>query len=135
MFVIQAGSGKYRWISGVFARCESVDEYLALVPNRSICSVIDLGDLAYPLYICEDHEGFRFLSEAAAIAELTRYAGERGKHDDDWCYTNLYRIAGAWRPKSPGSDSMGALPHHHVTNSILDWIEREGFQALWGRGS
>lgn len=132
MFAIEVSSGRRRWITGVFARRESVDSYLALGLDPSTYTVIDLGDLDYPLYIAEDHTGFRFLSEATAVAELQRYAGELRQHADKWCYTNLYRVNGDWRPKHPGSDAMGILAHHHITNLILNWMEREGFEALWG---
>jgi hypothetical protein len=133
MFAVQATSGSRRWISGVFSSKAATEAYLALIPDgaRSKQSVIELHGLSYPLYICEDEREFRFLSEAEVAAELKQYAGDLRREDEGWCYTNVYRISGDWRPKRPGTDYMGALPHHHVTNSTLDCVERYGFNSLW----
>jgi hypothetical protein len=133
MVAVQAADGSRRWISGVFRSRAAADAYLTRLPDeeRSKQAVIDLGGMTYPLYACEDDTGFRFLTEGEAVAELKRYAGDARRNDEDWCYTNLYRIAGDWQPKRPGADDMGALPHHHVTNFTLERMERDGFEALW----
>jgi len=133
MFAVQAADGLRRWISGVFSSRAAADAYLTLIPDgdRSKHVVIDLGGMTYPLYVCEDDKGFRFLKEDEAIAELRRCTGDARRDDEDWCYTNLYRIGGDWQPKRPGTDYMGALPHHHVTNFTLQYVERDGFAALW----
>jgi len=133
MFAVLAEDGLRRWISGVFGSRETAEAYLTLIHDgqRSKHSVTDLDGLNDPLYVCEDEKGFRFLTEAEAIAELKLYAGNLREDDEDWCYTNLYRIAGDWRPKRPGTDEMGALPHHHVTNFTLECVEQSGFESLW----
>jgi hypothetical protein len=133
MFAVQAVDGSRRWISGVFRSKPAIDAYLALIPDgaRAKHTVIELPGLSYPLYICDDELGFRFLTEAEVAAELRRFAGEQRRDDEDWCYTNLYRIADDWRPNRPGTDYMGALPHHHVTNSTLECVEQYGFESLW----
>jgi hypothetical protein len=135
MFVLRIESGRLLWIGGVFGSRDALEEYLAHLPDgdRWRPQVIELPGLCYPLYICEDHEGFRFLPEEAVIAELSRYAGELRKEDEDWVYTNLYRVAEDWKTRDPGWDQMGVLPHHHVTNDTLNWIARNGFQSLWSR--
>ena len=135
MFIIRVESVPGRWIGGVFSYPDLLEEYLASIPNGDHWKqyVVEADGLSYPFYICEDHQGFRFLSENAVIDELARCSHELRRKDDDWCYTNLYRIERDWRLKHPGDDRMGLLPHHHVTNSVLDWIERDGFQALWSR--
>src|SRR5262245_52833636 len=133
MFVVQAVDGFGRWISGVFDCKAATDAYLALIPAeaRAKQSVIELPGLSYPFYICEDEKGFRFLTEAEATAALKQYAGQQWRDDEDWCYANLYRIAEDWRPKRPGSDYMGILPHHHVTNFTLESVARDGVESLW----
>jgi hypothetical protein len=134
MHVVQAVDGSRRWVSGVFRSKAATDAYLAQIPSpdRAKHSVLDLVGLSYPLYICEDSaEGFRFLTEAEIVAELKQYATERRREDEDWCYTNLYRITDDWRPRRPGADSMGALPHYHVNNGILRCVEQDGFESLW----
>jgi hypothetical protein len=133
MFVVQVVDGSRRWISGVFTSKAATDAYLALIPGeaRAKQSVIDLPELSYPLYICEDEKGFRFLTEAEVATELKKYAGELRRDDEGWCYTNLYRVADDWQPKRPGTDYMGALPHHHVTNFTLQCVEQHGFESLW----
>jgi hypothetical protein len=133
MFVVQAESGSRRWISGVFSSKAATDAYLDLIPAgpRTKQSVVELPGLFYPLYICEEETEFRFLTEAEIVALLKQYAGEQRRDDDDWCYTNLYRIPHDWRPNRPGNDDMGALPHHHVTNYTLECVERYGFESLW----
>jgi len=133
MFVVQAVDGRKRWISGVFGSRAVADAYLALIPEvqRPRHTVTDLGALTFPLYVCEDDQGFRFLTETEAIAELKRYAEDLRREDEDWCYTNLYRIAGDWQPYLPGTDYMGVLPHHHITNYTLECIKRGGFEGLW----
>ena len=133
MFVVQAVDGRRRWISGVFGSRAVAEEYLALIPqdHRPKHTVTDLGPLTYPLYVCEDDQGFRFLTEIEAIAELKRYARDLRQEDEDWCHVNLYRIPADWQPLQPGTDYMGALPHHHVNNFILECVERNGFESLW----
>jgi hypothetical protein len=133
MFVVQAEVGSRRWISGVFSSKAATDAYLELISAgpRANQSVIELPGLSYPLYICEDERGFRFLTEAEIVAELKQYTGKQRRDDEGWCYTNLYRIADDWRPQRPGTDSMGSLPHHHVTNDTLDCAEQYGFESLW----
>jgi hypothetical protein len=135
MFIIRVESVHDRWIGGVFFHRDSLEEYLSSILDGEYWKqyVVELDGLSYPLYICEDHQGFRFLSEEAIIDELAEYAHELWRDDESWCYTNIYRIDKDWSPKHPGDDPMGQLPHHHVTNSILEWIERDGFQSLWSR--
>jgi hypothetical protein len=134
MFAIQAVHGSRRWIPGVFDSKGAADAYFALIPHkaREKQCVIHLPGLDYPLYLCEDERGFRFLSAAAVIAELKKYAGDLRRDVEDWNYTNVYRIASDWRPKRPGTDYMGALPHHHVTNETIRCVEEYGFESLWG---
>jgi hypothetical protein len=129
MFAVHATDGWRRWISGVFSSRAAADRSLTLIPDgeRSKQVVIDLGGMTYPLYICENDMVFRFLTEEEAVAELKRYAGDARRDDQDWCYTNLYRIVGDWQPQCPGTDYMGALPHHHVTNCT--WSAWNGMDA------
>jgi hypothetical protein len=133
MFAVLAEDSMRQWISGVFDCRESAEAYLAQIPDgkRSKHSVIDLGGLTCPLYVCEDDKRVRFLTQAEAVAELERYAGDLRRDDEDWCYTNLYRIASEWRPERPGTDGMGTLPHHHVTNFTIECVEQNGFESLW----
>lgn len=113
----------------------ATDAYLAPIPapSRAKHSVLDLADLSYPFYICDDGaEGFRFfLTEAQVVAELKQYAKERRREDEDWCYTNLYRITDDCCPNLPGTDYMGVLPHYHVDNRTLERVEKDGFESLW----
>ena len=133
MFVVQATDGFRRWISGAFHSRSAVDMYLSQIPKkqRSKQSIIDLAGLTYPLYICEDEKGFHFLTEVEVITALKHYTNDLRHDDEDWCYTNLYRIVGNWQPKLPGTDYMGSLPHYHVTNSTLEKVEQYGFESLW----
>jgi hypothetical protein len=134
MHVVQAVDGSRRWVCGVFRSQAATDAYLALIPapSRAKHSVLDLADLSYPFYICDDGaQGFRFLTEAQVVAELKQYAKERRREDEDWCYTSLYRITDDCCPNLPGTDYMGALPHYHVDNRMLERVEKDGFESLW----
>jgi len=133
MFIIHVESVDGWWIRGVFSQPDSFEEYLALFPDDEYWKqyVVKMEKRSYLFYICEDQDGCRFLWENGIIDELERYAHELRREDERWCYTNLHRIDRNWRPKHPGDDCMGLLPHHHVANSVLDWIERPRFQALW----
>ena len=52
-------------------------------------------------------------------------------HNDDWCYTNLYRVSDDFIPKNPGKDYMWLLPHHHIDNFVLEQVKAHGLNALW----
>jgi hypothetical protein len=133
MFIIHVESVHGRWIGAVCSRQDALEKYLASIDGEYWKQyLIEVDIPSYPLYICEEHQGFRFLSEQAIIEELSMYAHELRRKNEEWyCYTNLYRITRDWMPKHPGDDRMGSLPHHHIRNSLLDLVEREGFQALW----
>ena len=87
--------------------------------------------LNYPFYITEDHEGFGYYSEKNIIFKIEEYISEMDQRDNEWCYTNLYRIGCDFEPKYPGKDRMGILHHHHVNNETLNNIIKNGFNELW----
>lgn len=135
MFVVHAVDGKRRWISGVFASRAAADDYVESIPAdvRSEHTVISLVGRDFPLFIFEDEAGFRFPTEAEVAAEFERLEADPALADESGVFVNLYRVPGKWRPKKPGWDYMGALPHEHVTAGTLQNIRKFGFDSLWGR--
>jgi hypothetical protein len=133
-WILNCGSGKPGagpYLAGAFATRAGAERHMASIPEpmRRSCSVGVREGLSFPCFVAEDHAGLRVLSEAEVLAELERAAADR--HDDDWCYVNLYRLSGEFLPGEPGRDDMGRLPHWHIDNADLDAIARGGPAMLW----
>lgn len=117
MFIVAARQLNRRWIAGVFTRGDVARHYFASIPDelRQYQRLYEIPLRDYPVYLIED-DGFRFVSEAEALAELQ--AVQR-VDDDEQVYFILYKIAADYRPDEPGTDHIGAFQHVHVDNLCL----------------
>ena len=91
-----------QFVSAVFSKRKSLDEFKLNLPEaeRNNVTLLDV-DCRYPFYIAENHEGFSYHSEADVRLLLIGYVKEILSHNDDWCYTNLYRVSEDFIPKNP----------------------------------
>lgn len=129
------GTITHTWLSGVFNTRQDAEAYLTTIDSEryGLQTLLRL-DQTFPLYIWSSGGEMAWLTEGDTRARLQQLSAQtdRAKNGDDWCYANLYRVMAPWQPpRHPGSDYMGALPHHHVTNRTLEWLETSGFEALW----
>lgn len=117
------------WVSGVFERESDAQAYLQEIPvaERSKHTLGELDGLQYPGYLVEDTEGFRFLTEQAAVDDIRAHAPTA---DEDECCATLYRFDRDYRPKVAGEDEMGRLKHEHIDNDVLARVQREGRAGL-----
>jgi hypothetical protein len=130
VFVVIAEEGRRRWVSGLFQEQGVALAYLAEIPDelRRCQTVISAGVDAYPVYLVESDDGFFVHSPQSLVSFLDAVPRT---HDDDFCYFNVYKFLGDWRPDRAGSDFMGAIPHVHVHNGHLDQVREDGVEALW----
>jgi hypothetical protein len=87
-----------RWISGVFEREIDARNYLQELPEgiRSAHVLRQLDNLHYPSFLVEDSEGFRFMTEEAALDDISRHAPMA---NEDECCVTLYRFDHDYRPR------------------------------------
>ena len=130
MFLVTCERAKHRWISAVFRTRADAVSYVGDVPVelRAIQRIVEFPPTDYPAYLVEDAEGFN-LHTSESLAEFI--GGVCRVPDNDWCYFNVYRLAGDWRAPRPGTDHMGAIPHVHIENRHLDRVHTGGVDALW----
>jgi len=120
------------FVAGIFAVESDANEFCQRIPEEDVPNLkLEEIQLSYPLYISENHEGFSYHTQEGVKELIAGFTQEMHKHDEEWCYTNLYRVTEDFIPKTPGKDYMGLLPHHHIDNDILEEIERDGFSSLW----
>lgn len=113
MFVIIASKGDRHWVSGVFESDAATHDYLAEIPQGERSNhAIQAACVTFPFTIIEDRNGFRCLSNVEGQHELKRTADDGAA--DDWLI--FFDIVGEYRPKVPGRDEMGRLPHMHRWN-------------------
>lgn len=120
------------FIAGVFSEKENANELSSQISKLEYMKILYV-ELEYPFYITEDHSGFSFYSEREVNILIGGYIEDMGNHDEEWCYTNLYRVESDLKPKIPGKDYMGLMPHHHIDNDTLSEIKDNGFDSLWIR--
>jgi hypothetical protein len=65
------------------------------------------------------------------VVEYCRHALQTGEPDEDGQYAVLYTLSAPHRPKVPGRDEMGALPHSHLEYGSLQRIVRSGRADPW----
>ncbi|UPW17332.1 hypothetical protein M0C34_13905 [Agarivorans sp. TSD2052] len=120
------------FVAGIFAVESHANDFRQKISEGEL-SKLKFEDvpLSYPLYISEDHEGFSYHSEESAKELMADFTQEMHKRDEEWCYTNLYRVSEDFMPKMPGKNYMGLIPHHHVDNNTLKSIKENGFNSLW----
>ncbi len=120
------------FIAGIFSEKDSALDFIQRIPDSDSTNVKQFEvDCGYPFYISENHEGFSYLSLSEVTSLLNGFIEDMPNHDEDWCYTNLYRIAEDFQVKIPGKDYMGSLPHHHIDNDTLIEIRENGVEWLW----
>jgi hypothetical protein len=131
MFVIEANRSNSKWISGVFLAEEDATAFFARFPDRhrEYLRIYEIPFAAYPVFMIES-DGFRFVSRDDAInaIRVERVPGE------DVVYFNVYRFSSDYAPRKPGTDYMGAIPHHHIDNWALDNLQspdQDHFQEVF----
>lgn len=120
------------FIAGIFSEKESAMKFVLEISEAERDSVTLLEtDCGYPFYISENHEGFSYFSSTDVELLLNGFIEDMHNQDEEWCYTNLYRVAEDFSPKKPGKDYMGLLPHYHIDNDVLTEIKENGLASLW----
>ena len=120
------------FVAGIFSDKSKCDIFNSAIPAGHKQNVNTTeSDYSYPIYITEDHRGFSILSEIQAESMMFNFMQEMDNHDDEWCYTNLYKIDNDFIPLKPGQDRMGELMHWHIDNILLSQIKEKGFSSLW----
>lgn len=120
------------YVTGIFSTIENYNDYISRIPDDLTTHLTTIKlELSYPFYLTEDHEGFNFYTEEEIKAKMATFIAQMKQRDEDWCYTNLYRICEDFEPKYPGDDGMGMINHHHVSNTTLEYMMECGFNGIW----
>jgi hypothetical protein len=127
MHAIVSSNGTRRWLSGVFLdRAEAETSVAALAAQGSTQHVLESIPVAkFPLFIVEDHSGFRFLDAIGAghaIAVMPTPPVDREPI--------LFAILSEYRPDVDGRDEMGRLSHVHLDHEHLAELRRVGLCSL-----
>ncbi|MEY8199422.1 MAG: hypothetical protein RPS47_09295 [Colwellia sp.] len=120
------------FVAGIFSEKEYALDFIQRIPESDSGDIKHFEvDCCYPFYISEDHEGFSYLTENEVASLVSGFIVDMNNRDEDWCYTNLYKITKNFQPKFAGKDYMGSLPHYHIDNFSLIKIKESGVEALW----
>jgi hypothetical protein len=118
MFAIEATNTKnWRWIAGVFKQRDAAETFLLSVPAaaRQMQHIVEVPVSSYPIFVIEDR-GFEYGDISFVRSKLKSLVP---KGDEDYIHFNFYAIREDFAPSKPGIDSMGALPHWHITDWTL----------------
>ncbi|MEK8035035.1 hypothetical protein AACH06_29820 [Ideonella sp. DXS29W] len=118
MFSIEATNAKkWRWIAGVFKDRSAAEAFLQAIPdaNRAMQQLVELSVASYPIFVIEDR-GFEYGDLSFVRARLGALVP---CGDEDHVHMNVYAIREDFVPVKPGVDSMGSLPHWHITDRAL----------------
>ena len=120
------------YIVGVFAEpAEAEKEQRRLISVGVSDLVVHSSQLNFPVFFTQDERGFLIHDEQTAFRDLQARSNPR--KDDEWCYTNLYRLIEPFYPRQDGRDQMGLLEHWHIENYHMLIIDENGLSALWHR--
>ncbi|VAW82352.1 hypothetical protein MNBD_GAMMA12-957 [hydrothermal vent metagenome] len=119
------------YLSGIFKIKGDAEEYLRKYPdNVKSNTSLERIDCVYPFFITEDEKGFRYFDEVG-VSKVIEELVQDPVSDEEYCYTNLYRVAEDYFCNKPGKDYMGIIQHWHIENSLIREIKSNGLNSLW----
>lgn len=118
IYLIEARDEKNgHWISGIFDNLATAETYLLSIPeaDRVKQKLLKLPFTSYPFFVIEDHD-FEYGDVNFIKAKLKSLTPQG---DEDYVHINIFAICADFSPPQPGTDSMGCLPHWHISDKEL----------------